>query len=136
MGMFSKIGKKALGGIGGLFRSTKKAGMTATQAVKNPKGMATLASQAIKPPVAMDPTATPSNVPMATPASQAIKPPVAMDPTATPSNVPMAPQPADSPFAAAATAAMAKMPAKKAMVTPAVAPGKRRFGQMIRNRAF
>jgi hypothetical protein len=97
MGMFSKMPKKAVGGIGGgLFRG-KKAAMAA--------------SLAAVPPVAMDPTATPSDVPVAT-------------------------QPSDSPFAAAATAAMAKMPAKKAMATPAATPGKKRFGQMVRSKAY
>lgn len=95
MGMFSKIGKKPLGGLGGLFKGKKAA-------------------------MAVSPAASP----------------VAMDPTATPSNVPVATQPSDSPFAAAATAAMAKMPAKKAMATPAATPGKKRFGQMVRSKAY
>lgn len=63
-------------------------------------------------------------------------PPVAMDPTATPSAVPVATQPTDSPFAAVATAAAAKMPAKKTMAAPAAATGKKRFGQMVRPKAY
>ena len=66
----------------------------------------------------------------------AVAPQVSMDPTATPSNVPMAPQPADSPFAAVATAAMAKMAAKKDMAPPEAAPGKRRFGMLVRPKAY
>jgi len=63
-------------------------------------------------------------------------PPVAMDPTAMPSEVPLVTQPTDSPFAAVATAAAAKMPAKKTMATPAAAPGKKRFGQMFRRKGY
>ena len=110
MGMFSKIGRKALGGIGGLFRGKKKAGTDHTAA-----------------PVAMDPTATPSPA----------VPQVAMDPAAAPSiDVPVATQPSNSPFAAVATAAMAKMPAKKVVATAAATPGKKRFGQMVRRKAY
>jgi len=99
MGMFNKIGKKALGGIGRImFKGKKKAAMAASPAVQ---------------PVAMDPTATPST------------------------DVPVATQPSDSPFAAASTAARAKMPAKK-VVAPAGIPRlkDKRFGQMVRKKAY
>lgn len=107
MGMFSKVGMSKLGGIAGLFKGKKKAVTDPAAAV---------------PPIAMGPATA--------------VPPVAMDPTATPSDVPLVTQPTDSPFAAVATAAAAKMPAKKTMATPVAAPGKKRFGQMVRPKAY
>ena len=118
MGMFSKVGMSKLGGIAGLFKGKKKA-VTDPAAAVPPIAMGPATAV---PPVAMDPATA--------------VPPVAMDPTATPSDVPLVTQPTDSPFAAVATAAAAKMPAKKTMATPVAAPGKKRFGQMVRPKAY